>query len=252
MNLDAYFDRIGWRGSRAATPEVLAGILARHVMAIPFENLDVLLGTRPRLDLGSLERKLVDARRGGYCYEHATLFAAVLAELGFAVSTHSARVVMMTPRSSAPRTHMFLSVGDLVLDPGFGAAAPKLPVPLDGSPAGAHRIVRDGGEIALEHDGQRLWTSSLEHDIPIDFEMANHFTATHPASHFTQSLMLRTYTEDGQVRVRNRDVTLIKGSETQTFQLADRAQLRELVAAHFGFDLPALETLHVPSIAEWR
>ena len=252
MNLDAYFERIGWRGSRAATPEVLAGILARHVMAIPFENLDVLLGTRPRLDLGSLERKLVDARRGGYCYEHATLFAAVLTELGFAVKTHSARVVMVTPRSSAPRTHMFLSVDDLVLDPGFGAAAPKLPVPLDGSPAGAHRIVRDGGEIALEHDGQRLWTSSLEHDIPIDFEMANHFTATHPASHFTQSLMLRTYTEDGQVRVRNRDVTLIKGSETQTFQLADRAQLRELVSAHFGFDLPALETLHVPAIAEWR
>lgn len=252
MNLDAYFARIGWRGSRAATPEVLAGLVAHHVRAIPFENLDVLLGDRPRLDLGSLERKLVDARRGGYCYEHATLFAAALTELGFVVKTHSARVVMATPRSAAPRTHMFLSVGDVVLDPGFGAAAPQLPVPLDGTPAGAHRVVREGSEIVLEHEGRRLWMSSLEHDIPIDFEMANHFTATHPASHFTQGIMLRAYTDDGQVRIRNRDVTLIRGAKTQTFQLVDRAQLRDLVATHFGFDLAAIETMHVPAIAEWR
>jgi N-hydroxyarylamine O-acetyltransferase len=252
VNLDAYFERIRWRGSRAPTLDVLAGLVSHHVKAIPFENLDVLLGNKPRLDLGSLERKLVDARRGGYCYEHATLFAAVLTELGFTVKTHSARVVMVTARSSAPRTHMFLSVGDVVLDPGFGAQAPLLPVPLDGTPAGLHRIVRDGSEIALEYDGQRLWMSSLEHDIPIDFEMANHFTATHPSSHFTQGVMMRTFTDHGQVRIRNRDVTFVRGSETQAVPLVDRAQLRELVATHFGFDLPEIETMHVPSIAEWR
>jgi N-hydroxyarylamine O-acetyltransferase len=212
----------------------------------------VLFGNKPRLDLGSLERKLVDARRGGYCYEHATLFAAVLTELGFTVNTHSARVVMIAARSSAPRTHMFLSVGDVVLDPGFGAQAPLVPVPLDGTPAGKHRIVRDGSEIALEYDGQRLWMSSLEHDIPIDFEMANHFTATHPSSHFTQGVMMRTFTGDGQVRIRNRDVTFVRGNETQTVPLVDRVQLRELVATHFGFDLPEIETMHVPSIPEWR
>ncbi|HEY5951932.1 MAG TPA: arylamine N-acetyltransferase, partial [Kofleriaceae bacterium] len=249
---DAYFERIGWQGSRAATHDVLAGLVDHHVRAIPFENLDVLLGDKPRLDLGSLERKLIDSRRGGYCYEHATLFAAVLTELGFAVKTHSARVVMVTPRTAAPRTHMFLTVGDFVLDPGFGASAPRVPVPLDGTPAGAHRIGREGDEIVLELDGQRLWMSSLEHDIPIDFEMANHFTATHPSSHFTQSIMMRVYTADGQLRIRNRDVTLMRGNETQTFQLADRAELRALVAKQFGFDLPAIETIHVPAIADWR
>lgn len=252
MNLDAYFDRIGWPGARVATTEVLGEILRRHMEAIPFENLDVLLGNRPQLDVGSLERKLVDHRRGGYCYEHATLFAAVLTELGFEVRTHSARVVMMTPRSAAPRTHMFLSVGDLVLDPGFGGAAPRVPVPLDGTPAGAHCIVRDGNEIVLQQDGQRLWMSSLEHDIPIDFEMANHFTATHPASHFTRSLMMRAYVDGGQVRVRNREATLIHGDETQSYQLADRRELRALVVKHFGFDLPAIETLDVPMVPEWR
>jgi N-hydroxyarylamine O-acetyltransferase len=252
VNLDAYFERIGWRGPRAPTLEALGGIVERHILTIPFENVDVLLGNRPRLDLGSLERKLVEDRRGGYCYEHATLFAAALTELGFTVNTHSARVVMATARSAAPRTHMFLTVGDLVLDPGFGGGAPLLPVPLDGTPAGAHRIVRDGNEYALEQDGKRLWMSSLEHDIPIDFEMANHFTATHVASHFTQLLMMRAYVDGGQIRIRNRDVTLTRGAETQTYQLADRAQLRALVAQHFGFDMPALETLHVPQVPEWR
>lgn len=252
MNLDAYFARIGWHGSRAATTEVLAAIVAHHMQAIPFENLDVLLGDKPRLDVDSLERKLVQARRGGYCYEHATLVASVLRELGFAVRLHSARVVMVTPRSSAPRTHMFLSIGDAMIDPGFGGRAPRVPVPLDGTPAGGHRLVRDGGEYALELDGTRLWVSSLEADLPIDFEMANHFTATHPASAFTQTIMMRAFTSDGEIRVRNRDVTLLRGAETQTYQLADRAALRALVAQHFGFDLPAIESMTVPAIPEWR
>jgi N-hydroxyarylamine O-acetyltransferase len=252
VNLDAYFERIGWRGSRAATTEVLAGMLDRHMTAIPFENLDVLLGAKPRLDLDSLERKLVGARRGGYCFEHATLFAAVLTELGFSVRTHSARVVMMGPRSSSPRGHMFLSVGDVILDPGFGGAAPRLAVPIDGRPAGEHRLVREGNEVALYKGDLRLWLSSLEDDVPIDFEMANHYTATHPASHFTQGIAMRAFVEGGQVRIRNRDVTLIHGDETQTYQLADRAELRALVARHFGFDLPAIETMHVPVIPEWR
>jgi N-hydroxyarylamine O-acetyltransferase len=256
VNLEAYFARIHWRGSRAVTEDVLAGLVAHHVRAIPFENFDVLLGKPPRLDLEALEAKLVDSRRGGYCYEHASLFAAALRELGFAVRTHSARVVMITPRERAPRTHMFLTAalpgGEVVLDPGFGAVAPRVPVPLDGTPAGLHRIVRDAGEIALEHEGQRLWVSSLEHDIPIDFEMANHFTATHASSPFTQGIMARAFTDDGQVRVRNRDVTVIRGDETQTYQLADRAQLRAIVRAHFGFDLPELETLRVPLIPDWQ
>src|SRR5262245_24387955 len=116
MDLDEYFERIGWRGSRAATAEVLAGLVGHHVRAIPFENVDVLLGRKIRLDLDGLWAKLVRARRGGYCYEHASLFAAVLRELGFTVHCHSARVVMLTPRDSSPRTHMFLTVGDAVLD----------------------------------------------------------------------------------------------------------------------------------------
>jgi N-hydroxyarylamine O-acetyltransferase len=243
VNLDAYFARIGYRSR-----DDLPGLLQCHMRSIPFENLDVLLGKPPRIDLPSLEEKLVEQKRGGYCYEHATLFAAVLTELGFAVKTHSARVVMVTPRERAPRTHMFLTVGDFMLDPGFGGLAPLVPVPLDGTPAGQHCIVRDADGIALEHAGKPLWVSSLEHDLPIDFEMANHFTATWPQSPFVQRMMARAFTETGEVRIANRDVT-VNGEKRV---LADRKELRALVATYFGFDLPALETICVPSIPEWN
>jgi N-hydroxyarylamine O-acetyltransferase len=251
VDLDAYFRRIGWTGPTTPTSDVLAGTLAHHMRSIPFENIDVLLRRPPQLEIAALEAKLVTARRGGYCYEHSTLFAAMLSELGFTVRMHSARVVMVGPRSTAPRTHMFLSVGDVVLDPGFGGLAPRTPVPLNGDHAGAFQLVRDHGEYALEHDGKRLWVSTLEEDLPIDFEMANHFTATHARSPFTQRLMLRAFTDDGQVRVMNRDVTITRGDEADLEHLADRKALRALVAKYFGFDLPDIETMNIPAVPEW-
>ncbi|HEX8109854.1 MAG TPA: arylamine N-acetyltransferase [Kofleriaceae bacterium] len=256
MDLDRYFERIGWRGARGAGDDVLAGLYAHHLRAIPFENLDVLLGRRVQIDLPALEAKLVHARRGGYCYEHATLFAAVLRALGFEVHTHSARVVMVRSRDEAPRTHMFLTSGRWLLDIGFGGPAPLSPVLLDGTPSGDHRFVRDGADHALEAraaDGswRRLWVSSLERDILIDFEMANHFTSTHPSSPFTQRLMGQAFTPAGKVAVANRDVTIIEHGQTRTSVLADRDELRALFAAQFGFDLPELARVKIPAIPEW-
>jgi len=260
VNLDAYFDRIGWEGARTATRPVLDGLLDRHMRAIPFENFDVLLGNPPSLDLAALEDKLVTRKRGGYCYEHTTLFVHVLVELGFTVKTHSARVVMMTPRNQSPRTHMFATVHAagatpfepaLLIDPGFGGLAPRTPVRVDGTPSGGHRLVRDGDALALEHGHQRLWISSLEHDNPIDFVMANHFTATWAQSPFVNRIMARAFTDDGEVRISNRDVTWTREGQSETWVLSDRRALRQVVATHFGFDLPALEHVRVPSIPEW-
>src|SRR5437588_10994627 len=154
LDLDAYFARIRWGGRTDCTYEALAGLIAAHVERIPFENLDVLLGRPVRLDVASLEAKIVRAGRGGYCFEHATLFAAVLDVLGFAPVRHTARVVMVAPRHLSPRTHMFLTValpqGTFVLDPGFGRTAPRVPVPLSqGAEAHygdeVHWMARDDG-----------------------------------------------------------------------------------------------------------
>jgi N-hydroxyarylamine O-acetyltransferase len=259
LDLDRYFARIGWATDPAPDLATLSGLVAAHVAAIPFENLDVLLGTPISLELDAVSAKLIDRRRGGYCYEHATLFGAVLERLGFTVRAHSARVTMATPKHAAPRTHMLLSVelpeGAYVVDPGFGGLAPRVPVPLDGSPAGDHWLARDAGEYTLNvrtPDGVvAAWVTPLVPEYPIDFVLANHFTSTHPASSFTQRMMLRAFTgPDSRVTVRNRDVTRWRGDIAEPSVLADRDELRALLAADFGFDLD-VSRLRVPDISDW-
>ena len=256
----SYLARIGYSGAKSPTLATLAGIVRCHVETVPFENLDVLLHRPIRLGLDALVAKLVDARRGGYCYEHATLVAAVLRELGFEVATHSARVIMLRPKAECPRTHMLLTValpeGTFVVDPGFGNLAPRAPVPLDGTHAllagDEHWIERDGGDailVARTAEGDiRAWTTTLEREFPVDFELANHYTATHPESSFVQRLMLRSYTPEGKLRVMNRDATLAGRS----WQLANRGELRDLLAKSFGFDLPEVADLAIPSVGPWQ
>jgi len=265
LDLDAYLARIGWRGGTAASYETLAELVRAHMASIPFENLDVLLGRPVRLEIAALQAKLVSARRGGYCFEHATLFAAVLERLGFTPVRHSARVTLTGPATVAPRTHMFLTVplaqGRFVVDPGFGLLAPRIPLPLEEGAKvcldhDTHWMARDGGFWVMRaqtpEKSADAWVSTLEADNPVDFEMANYYTSTHPASGFVNRLMLRALTADGSVAVMNRDVTLRRGGVPSTSQLTDRASLRALLVEHFGFDLPEVERLRVPAIPEWN
>lgn len=264
LDLDAYFDRIGWRGGTRPDFDTLAGLLRAHTSRIPFENLDVLLGRPVRLDLPGLHDKLVGAGRGGYCFEHATLFGAVLDTLGFRTVRHAGRVVLFAPRTEVPRAHMFLTVAldgaRFVVDPGFGPFASQLPLPLaDGAvppdSGEPHRMVREGPLWVLRvrrDDGpQDGWVSTLEPENPVDFEVANHFISTHPRSPFVNGLMMSAVTQEGRVNVMNRDVTMVTGSGRRTARLADRAALRAVLVKHFGFDLPEAEQIRVPAIPEW-
>jgi len=265
FDLDAYLARIGWRGPLEPTLETLSDLTRAHISRIPFENLDVLLGRGIRLDLDSLAAKMVAAGRGGYCFEHATLFQAVLERLGFSLTAHAARVVMTVPRHRSPRTHMFLVAAingeRYVVDPGFGGHTALGPVPLrDGvsvrDGGDRHRMVRRDGEWVLEAeiDGRMtpLWVSGLEPQLPVDFELANYWVSTAAASPFVNRLMLRALTPDGgRTSVMNREVTVRRGGRTEKYQLADRKALRALLAGDFGFDLPEIEQVRVPMVPEW-
>src|ERR1700758_5278811 len=98
LDLNEYFDRIGYRGPAEPNLDALQGLVTAHTRTIPFENLDPLLGI-PVDDLSpeALVDKLVHRRRGGYCYEQNGLMGYVLAEIGFRVRRLAARVVWMLP-----------------------------------------------------------------------------------------------------------------------------------------------------------
>jgi len=82
FDLEAYCRRVGYDGPRVPTLETLQALHALHPAAIPFENLDPWLGMPVLLDITSLQRKLVDSKRGGYCYEHNLLFKSALEAIG--------------------------------------------------------------------------------------------------------------------------------------------------------------------------
>jgi len=92
LNLEAYFERIGYGGNAAPTRDTLDELHRRHVLSVPFENLDVQLGRSCVLDVDAAYEKIVVRRRGGWCYEQNGLFGAVLEELGFALLRVAAAV----------------------------------------------------------------------------------------------------------------------------------------------------------------
>lgn len=132
LDLHAYLNRIGHTGPLTADAATLAALHRAHVAAIPFENLDVILGRGISVALPDVQRKLVEARRGGYCYEHGLLFAAVATRLGFTAQRLLARVGdLERPR---PRTHLVTLLTDpsgeaWLADPGFGSGL-LTPLPL--------------------------------------------------------------------------------------------------------------------------
>jgi len=263
FDLPAYLARIGYEGPLTPDCAALSGLLAAHMNSIHFENLDVLLGRPIRLDLESLQDKMVRGRRGGYCFEQATLFDAALRALGFKTTLRMARVTLVLAPDEAPRGHMIVVVdlpeGSFVADPGLGGLGCRAPVPLDGASVmdgdETNRIVFDGRRCMLkvESGGRKVdaWFSGLDDDNWVDFEVANYWFSTHPDSPMRRRLMLRAMTPGGRVTVMNRNVTIRANGQADARQLEDRVAVRRLLQEVFGFDLPEVETLRAASIPEW-
>jgi N-hydroxyarylamine O-acetyltransferase len=250
FDLEAYLQRIGYAGPRTPTPETLAGLHLAHATQIPFENLDILLGRPIRLDLASLQAKLVRARRGGYCFEQNTLLAAALEQLGFGVTRLAARVRLGANRV-APRTHMLLRVeagGEAWLaDVGFGGDGLLEPLPLQAGLvvrqyAWSYRLVQEAGLWVLQALQGTSWTDqyafTLEPQYPVDFEVANHYTSTYPDSIFVRTLTAQRPTPEARWILRNR-VLIVQRPEGESRQDIDSDDALLCVLAEcFGLDLP--------------
>lgn len=205
FDIDAYLTRI--RHSRVRpSAEALRSLHRAHVLAIPFENVDVVLGAHRGLAPEPVTDKLLLRHRGGYCYEHALLFAATAEQLGFRVRRIMSRV---QPHRSGPRTHMALLVGidgeetRYLVDVGFGAGM-VTPMPLsDGvvvDQAGwPHRLTVRDGIWTLAKQTEHGWEPQHAFDEsparPIDYEVAHHYTSTHPLSPFTGRLVVMRLSE---------------------------------------------------------
>ncbi len=248
LELGAYLRRIGLEVSPTVDPAGLKALHLAHATSIPFENLDIQMGLPIRLDLDSLQAKLVGRRRGGYCFEHNTLFLAVLEALGFEAFPCEARV-RLGAMEVLPRTHMLLIVrlggAPWLCDVGFGGEGLLHPVPLDGGAhaqfLNAYRVGEEGVLRVLQsfHHGawEDLYAFEPEPRFPVDFELANHYTSTHPGSRFLKTLTAQLPGSMVRRILRNRSYVELRGDQAEGRELAPEEVIPMLEEA-FGIEVP--------------
>jgi len=251
--LDAYLARIGYAGPRTATLDTLQAVHALHPAAIPFENLNPLLGWPVSLEVRSLQAKLVAGGRGGWCFEHNTLLRYGLEALGFSVTSLAARVLWNASSGSplGPRSHMLLlvDVGGLIYlaDVGFGGNVLTAPLRLQPhitqlTPNEPHRLLplENGFVLEASWGGQwkPLYRFTLEPQFPADYEVSNWYLCHHPGSLFRQVLMTARVTADGRYALRNNTLSIHRKNKTEKRILADAAALRSSLENDFALQLP--------------
>jgi N-hydroxyarylamine O-acetyltransferase len=248
LDLKAYLGRIGVAVKVEADLAGLQALHLGHATTIPFENLDIQMGLPIHLDLASLQAKLVQRWRGGYCFEHNTLFLAVLKAYGFEVIPCEARV-RLGAMAVLPRTHMLLvarleSVSWLC-DVGFGGEGLLHPVPMDGQAHGqflnTYRVTDEGSLRVLQsfHHGawEDLYAFLPEERFPIDFEMANHYTSTHPESRFLKTLTVQLPGPKVRRILRNRAYAELRGDQVEGCEWTP-VELIPTLRAVFGIEAP--------------
>lgn len=260
FNLEAYFERIGYEGVAEVDFGTLKKLSFLHTQTLPFENLNPFLGIPVKIDQTSLQNKMVQKQRGGYCYEHNLLFCYALQAMGFQVIPLPARVLKHHSEGDIPpKTHILLQVligeDKFLVDVGFGKETLTGPIPFKmdkahPTPHKYYRIQKKSKHYLMQCRTQRGW-GDMYSFLPrrfyfADCKVANWYVSTHPDSPFTQGLIAAragnkcTYTlSNHKFKVHH-----INGSSDLKV-LNSVEEMKEVLTDIFKIDLPDVD--HVTS-----
>ena len=255
FRLNNYLARIGFRGSIEPNLPTLSAMQAAHVDAIPFEGLDPLLRRPVKLDIASLQEKLVGRRRGGYCFEQNLLFKAALEAIGFRVTGLGARVRWMAPPDSplGPKEHITLRVdlpgGPYLVDVGFGACVIDRPLQLrtdvdQETAMGTYRLSESGGRFSLGAKQPAGWRTMYVFDlapqIQADYELGNWYTSTSPLVPFTSMLVMERVSSDKRYKLVNRRLSIEArdGQVMSERSVGNAEELRQVLEEAFSVTPP--------------
>ncbi len=264
--LSAYLARIGLDAAPPASPEGLAQLQAAHRQAITFENLDVLLGRGIRIGSDAVFAKLVEQRRGGYCFEQNRLFADMLAAIGIANRPLLARARLAIPEGEIPpRTHALL-LCDLegeawIADAGFGGSyVPPMPlrdraeaIAGDGARHRLRRVGLPDGEWVVERTGPVAstdgrakdnadWQAQYSFDLaPVmqaDLDMGNHWASTWPQGRFVLSPIISLVLPTGFISLNAAMLTVARDGEVEKREITSAQEWRDVLAGLLKLDMP--------------
>ncbi len=259
MALDRYLTRIG---VVASVPDLatLQAIVTGHASSIAFENLDPFTGVEPAIDADGLTAKLVDGRRGGWCFEQNGLLRNALTELGYQVTGLAARIRYRRPPEAppSPRGHMLLRVDGLpdgphLVDVGFGGGTPTGVLRLvadevQETPNEPCRLSRDGDayvtEILLGDAWAALYAFDLTPQLPADYGITSFYLAHHPESHFRHGLMVARAEPGVRYALGGHRLSVypMDGPPEQR-ELESVGAIREVLQTVFGLDLSGVTGL---------
>src|SRR6202158_4322853 len=257
MDVQAYLRRIDYQGSLTPDIDLLRSLHRAHLFTVPFENLDIHLGREIVCDEGRILRKIVNEKRGGFCYELNGAFAALLRALGFRVTLLSCRVAREDGRYGPQFDPLTLRV-DLedpwLADGGFGDCFLE-PLRLESrleheqsgrvyrltsrmtSPPPADAVF--GLEVMAEGRWKTEYAFTLQPRELSDFAGMCHYHQTSPESHFTRQRICSLATPEGRLTLSDKNLIETRGASRQETSLSGdhewQAKLREL----FGVVLPA-------------
>ena len=253
MDSRSYLERIKYQGPTIPPANTLRALQVAHLLTVPFENLSIHAGEPIVLQDDALFTKIVERRRGGFCYELNGLFAALLRAIGFDVTMLSAEVANPEGGFSEPFDHMTLMVKlkqCWLVDVGFGDSFLE-PLLLDErgeQVQGNHvyRIVADGSYLILSRRNDNEWKPQYRFTLhPYnydDFAEMCRYHQTSPQSHFTQGRICTRATEEGRITLSEmRLITTLENGERQERTLQSDEQYRAALEEHFGILMTTLE-----------
>ncbi len=248
MDVDAYLKRINYNGPREVSAETLRALQVAHLMSVPFENLSIHAGESIVLDEDALFTKIVDQRRGGFCYECNGLFAGLLRALGFDVAMLGAGVAHATGGFGPIFDHMALMVTldeRWLVDVGFGESFVE-PLLLDTHSdqvqgTRAFRLVDadDHLVVMLRNDGedwQPQYRFKLQPYTFPDYEEMCYFHQTSPESHFTKNVICSRATADGRITLSGMRFITTSGPQRARDErtLSNREEYDRMLRDEFG------------------
>lgn len=246
--LDEYYARIGISVGDGPTLERLEEIQRAQLCSIPYENFDVLLGLGINLSPDHLYPKLLNARRGGYCFELNGLFFAALQAEGFNARRLLGRVHLVGDPTGRGHQISLVTIDgkDWIADTGNGAICSRVPLPFetgtvtlsDGTP---FRLVDHELGYMLQVKQEDKWRDVYSFDLtPVldaDVDYGNHFTSTHPSSFFLHNRIAVLCHKDGQTIIFNDTCTVTRDGISTSETMSDDETYLEMLKNLVGIEL---------------
>lgn len=250
MDVPSYLGRLDLEGVGPPDLEWLVRLQERHLLKVPFENLDIQRGVEIALDEERILRKIVTDRRGGFCYELNAAFAWLLRQLGFRVDLLSAEVARKDGSFGIPFDHMTLRVEldrAYLADVGFGDSFRYpllLEAGLETEQVGfVYRLREEEDWWILDRQPvgatvfQPQYRFTIEPRRLLDFAPGCHYHQTSPESTFTQKTICSIALPDGRITLLPDRLLSTRGGVKSETSINGRRQWEEALRERFGVNL---------------